>query len=234
MWFLVIFNPWVFIGRTVLKLKLQYFGHWMWRADSLGKKPWCWERLRAGREGEGARQRIRWLDSITDSLDMNLSKLQEREDRGAWCPAIHGVAKRHNLATEQQQWRAKCKAREKERIIHGGCESRKTGHWIKENPWQKLRSWKEYHSEITGNSNRSWFTPNNSILFFWLALLCLFPSFQHGVLHTFSKTLDKEELHSSDVTETILSILFSKIEKASVPAKRNSSHMFTQPRPFCS
>ena len=140
----------------------------------------------------------------------------------------------HNFPTEQQQWRAKCKTSKKQRIIHGGCESRKTGHWIKENPWQKLRSWKEYHSEITGNSNRSWFTPNNSILFFWLALLCLFPSFQHGVLHTFSKTLDKEELHSSDVTETILSILFSKIEKASVPAKRNSSHMFTQPRPFCS
>ena len=140
----------------------------------------------------------------------------------------------HNLATEQQQWRAKCKTREKGRIIHGGCASRKTGHWVKENLLQKLQSWKEYHREITGNSNRSWSTPSNSILFFWLALLRLFPYFQQGVLHTFSKTLDREGLHGSDVTETILSFLFSNMEKASPPAKGNSSHMFSQPRPSCS
>ena len=217
----------------MLKLKYQCFGHLMQRADLLEKTL-----MLAETEGKRRRgwPRMQWLDNTTDSrtwIWANLGKW--------WRTGEHGMLQSmglqrvgHNLATEQQQWRAKCKAREKERIIHGGCESRKTGHWIKENPWQKLRSWKEYHSEITGNSNRSWFTPNNSILFFWLALLCLFPSFQHGVLHTFSKTLDKEELHSSDVTETILSILFSKIEKASVPAKRNSSHMFTQPRPFCS
>ena len=217
----------------MLKLKYQCFGHLMQRADLLEKTL-----MLAETEGKRRRgwPRMQWLDNTTDSrtwIWANLGKW--------WRTGEHGMLQSmglqrvgHNLATEQQQWRAKCKAREKERIIHGGCESRKTGHWVKENPWQKLRSWKEYHSEITGNSNRSWFTPNNSILFFWLALLCLFPSFQHGVLHTFSKTLDKEELHSSDVTETILSILFSKIEKASVPAKRNSSHMFTQPRPFCS
>ena len=217
----------------MLKLKYQCFGHLMQRADLLEKTL-----MLAETEGKRRRgwPRMQWLDNTTDSrtwIWANLGKW--------WRTGEHGMLQSmglqrvgNNLATEQQQWRAKCKAREKERIIHGGCESRKTGHWIKENPWQKLRSWKEYHSEITGNSNRSWFTPNNSILFFWLALLCLFPSFQHGVLHTFSKTLDKEELHSSDVTETILSILFSKIEKASVPAKRNSSHMFTQPRPFCS
>ena len=217
----------------MLKLKYQCFGHLMQRADLLEKTL-----MLAETEGKRRRgwPRMQWLDNTTDSRTWIWANL------GKWWRTVeHGMLQSmglqrvgHNLATEQQQWRAKCKAREKERIIHGGCESRKTGHWIKENPWQKLRSWKEYHSEITGNSNRSWFTPNNSILFFWLALLCLFPSFQHGVLHTFSKTLDKEELHSSDVTETILSILFSKIEKASVPAKRNSSHMFTQPRPFCS
>ena len=49
-------------------------------------------------------QRMKWLDDITDSMDMSLSKLQEIvKDRKAWCAAIHGVTKRHTLATEQQQ-----------------------------------------------------------------------------------------------------------------------------------
>ena len=76
-------------GR-LLKLKLQYFGHLMWRADSLEKT------LMLGKV-EGQRrewQRMRWLDSITDSMDMNLSKLQEIvKNREAWCAAIHGVTK---------------------------------------------------------------------------------------------------------------------------------------------
>ena len=84
-------NPEYSLEGLTLKLKFQNFGHLMQRADSL-EKPLMLGKI----EGKRRRvwQRMRWLDSITDSMNMNLSKLREMvKDRGAWHVAVHGVAK---------------------------------------------------------------------------------------------------------------------------------------------
>ena len=107
-------SPEYSLDGLMLKLKLQYFGHLMWRADSLEKTQTLGKI--EGRRRRG-RQRMRWLDGITDLMDMSLSRLQELViDREAWCAAIHGVTKSQTRLSKRTE-------------LNWICKGRKEDHW---------------------------------------------------------------------------------------------------------
>ena len=111
-----------------LMLKLEYFGHLIWRTDSLEKT------LMLGKiEGRRGRQRKRWLDGITDWTDMSLSKLQEMvKDRKAWCAAVHG-------ATKRQTWLSNWTT---------------TARWRKQMERSLIRTWVKESLSLSGESER--------------------------------------------------------------------------------
>ena len=131
-------SPGISLEGMMLKLKLQYFGHIMWRVDSLEKTL-----MLGGIEGRRKRgwQKMRWLDGITNSMDLSLSELRELVmDREAWCAAIHGVAKsRTRLSnwTELNIWFPRWLSSKE-----SACQCRRHrrcgfGPWFEEIPWRR-------------------------------------------------------------------------------------------------